>query len=51
MAVAILGIVVAPLLHTFVTAASTAAKSRKLGDATLAAQNLAERVACSGEGR
>ena len=48
MAVAILGIVVAPLLHTFVTAASTAAKSRKLGDATLAAQNLAERVEGAG---
>ena len=43
-AVVILGIVVAPLLHTFVTSANTAARARKLGDATLAAQNLAERV-------
>lgn len=43
-AVVILGIVVVPLLHTFVTSATTAARARKLGDATLAAQNLAERV-------
>lgn len=43
-AIVILGIVVAPLLHTFVTSASTAARARRLGDATLAAQNLSERV-------
>lgn len=43
-AVFILGIVVVPLLHTFVTSAATTAKSRRLGDATLAAQSLAEAV-------
>lgn len=43
-AVAILGIVVFPLLHTFVTSANTASKSRKIGDETLAAQNAAEAV-------
>lgn len=43
-AILILGIVVAPLLHAFVTSAGTAAKSRRLGDATLAAQNVAETI-------
>ena len=40
----ILGIVVAPLLHTFVTAANTTARSRQIGDATLAGKNIAEMV-------
>ena len=40
----ILGIVVAPLLHTFVTAANTTARSRQLGDATLLGENVAEMV-------
>jgi len=43
-AIVILGIVVTPLLQTFVTSAGTAARSRKLGDATLAAQNVAESI-------
>jgi prepilin-type N-terminal cleavage/methylation domain-containing protein len=43
-AVTILGIIVAPLLHTFVTAAGTTARSRRLGDATLASANLAESI-------
>ena len=43
-AVIILGIIVGPLLHTFVTGAVTASKSRKIGDATLAAQNISETV-------
>lgn len=41
-AVVILGLIVAPLLHTFVAAADTAARSGKMGDATLASQNIAE---------
>ena len=40
----ILGIVVAPLLHTFVTAANTTARSRQIGDATLMGENVAELV-------
>lgn len=43
-AVVILGLIVGPLLHTFVTAAGTVARSRKLGDATLVTQNIAEAV-------
>lgn len=43
-AVAILGIIVTPLLHSFVTSAYTARRSNELGRATLAAQSLAERV-------
>ena len=43
-ATVILAIVVAPLLHTFVTASVTAARSRRIGDATLAGQNVAETV-------
>ena len=43
-AVVILGLIVAPLLHTFVTASDTAARSRKMGDATLASQNIAETI-------
>jgi len=43
-ATVILAIVVAPLLHTFVTAASTTARSRQLGDATLLSENIAETV-------
>jgi prepilin-type N-terminal cleavage/methylation domain-containing protein len=40
----ILGIVVAPLLHTFVTAANTTARSHYLGNATLLSENVAELV-------
>ncbi len=40
--IVILGIIVGPLLHTFVSSAGTAAKSGRMGDATLAAQNIAE---------
>ena len=40
----ILGIVVAPLLHSFVTAASVTARSRQMGDATLVSENIAETV-------
>ncbi len=43
-ATVILAIVVAPLLHTFVTAANTTARSRRIGDATLVSENIAERV-------
>ena len=43
-ATVILAIVVAPLLHTFVTAANTTARSRQIGDATLVSENIAERV-------
>ena len=43
-AVTILGIIVAPLLHTFVTSAYTAKKSREYGDATTAAQNIIEAI-------
>lgn len=43
-AVTILAIIVAPLLHTFVTASATTVRSRRLGDATLASQNVAEAV-------
>lgn len=43
-AVSILALVTVPLLHSFVTASSTTAKSRKLGDATLASQNIAEAI-------
>ena len=42
--VMILGIIAAPLLHAFVSSAGTAAKSRALGDATLAARNVAETI-------
>ena len=40
----ILGIVVAPLLHSFVTAASTTVRSRQIGEATLLGENVAELV-------
>ena len=40
----ILGIVVVPLLHSFVVSAQTAARSGKLGDAVLASENIAEGV-------
>ncbi len=43
-ATVILAIVVAPLLHTFVTAATTTARSRKMGDATLVSKNISETV-------
>ncbi len=42
--VAILGVVTVPLLHTFITSTNTASKSRTLGEETLAAQNVAEKV-------
>jgi prepilin-type N-terminal cleavage/methylation domain-containing protein len=42
--VLILGIVTAPLLHTFFTSATTAQKSRQFGDATTCAQNLIETI-------
>lgn len=43
-AVVILGIIVAPMLHAFVSGANTAARSRRAGDATLASQNIAETI-------
>lgn len=46
-ATVILAIVVAPLLHTFVTAANTTARSRQMGDATLVSKNIAEKVEAS----
>jgi prepilin-type N-terminal cleavage/methylation domain-containing protein len=42
--VLILGIVTAPLLHSFFTSAATAQKSRQFGDATTCAQNLIETI-------
>ena len=42
--VLILGIVTAPLLHSFFTSAATARKSRQFGDATTCAQNLIETI-------
>lgn len=42
--VAILGLVVAPLLHAFVTGAGTETRGRKYGDATAAAQSLMETI-------
>lgn len=47
-AVLILSIITVPLLHTFVTSAQMAAKSRRTGDATTAAQNIVETVEASG---
>lgn len=43
-AVAVLAIVAAPLLHSFITSSATAARSKRLGDATQAGQNVAELV-------
>ena len=43
-ATVILAIIVAPLLHAFVTAANTTVKSRQMGDITLASENIAEAV-------
>ena len=43
-AVAILAIVTAPLLHSFFTSAKTTYKSRQLGDATTCAQNIIETI-------
>ena len=43
-ATVILAIIVAPLLHSFVTAAHTTVKSRQMGDITLASENIAEAV-------
>ncbi|MEG2382895.1 MAG: prepilin-type N-terminal cleavage/methylation domain-containing protein, partial [Oscillospiraceae bacterium] len=42
--VTIMAIIVAPLLHSFVTSAGTANKSRRAAAATTAAQNLAEQI-------
>ncbi len=44
----ILSIIVGPLLQSFFTAAQTAQKSRRMGDATLVAQNLIETVQATG---
>ena len=41
-ATVILAIIVAPLLHSFVTAAKTTAKSHQMGEITLASENIAE---------
>lgn len=41
-AVAILGVVVSPLLHSFLTAQTVEKKARKIGEATNAAQNIQE---------
>lgn len=41
-ALVILGLITVPLLHTFLTAAGTTVKSRRMGDATTAAQNVVE---------
>lgn len=43
-AVAILAIVTAPLLHSFFTSSKTTYKSRQLGDATTCAQNIIETI-------
>ena len=43
-ATVILAIIVAPLLHSFVTAAHTTVRSRQIGDATLVSENIAEMV-------
>ena len=43
-ATVILAIIVAPLLHSFVTAANTTVKSRQIGDATLVSENIAETI-------
>ena len=42
--VTILGIIVVPLLHVFVTGATTATKSRLYGEATVVAQNITEQI-------
>lgn len=47
-AVAILAVVVAPLLHSFITSAHTARKSQRLGEVTVTAQNIAELTGASG---
>lgn len=46
--VLILGLIVGPLLHSMVTSANTANKSRSYRSATLTAQNLAEQVKADG---
>ena len=43
-AITMLGIIAAPLLHAFVTSAMTARKSYDMGELTLAAQTAAETV-------
>ncbi len=43
-AVVILGIVVAPLLHTFLTSANTTARSQNMGQVTSCALAIAERI-------
>ncbi len=43
-AVAILAIIAGPLIGSFVTSARTAARSRAVGDATIAAQSIAETI-------
>lgn len=46
--VVILGIITVPLLHIFVTGATTSTKSRLYGEATVAAQNLTEQIQALG---
>lgn len=46
--VTILGIIIVPLLHIFITGTGTAAKSRRYGEATSAAQNLTEQIQALG---
>lgn len=43
-AVTILAIVSAPLLHSFLSSANTEVKARKMGDATMVAQNIMEAI-------
>ena len=43
-ATVLLSIIVAPLLHSFVTAGNTTLRSRQIGDATLVSKNIAETV-------
>ena len=44
----ILGVITAPLLHTFITSAQTASKSRALGNATLCARSVCETIESTG---
>ena len=43
-ATVLLAIIVAPLLHSFVTAGNTTLRSRQMGDVTLVSENIAETV-------
>ena len=46
--ITLLAIIITPLLHAFVTGANTERKGRQYGEATVAAENLAETVQASG---